>query len=77
MPPGRKKRKNKHQYYIHLEPICECMVCGNEHLRRQRRKVVPTDESKFLSISVCPKCGGEGYTLIGDHEVRRKEKDVY
>lgn len=68
-------RKKKNRYYTHLEPICVCMRCNKEHLRRQRRKIVSKEEPQFLSISVCPNCGKEGYVLVGDKEVRRKIKE--
>jgi len=71
----KKKRENKHEYTYHYEPICECMECGNEHLRRNRIKFAPKDGSRFLIIRLCPKCEAEGYTLVGDKEVRRIKKD--
>lgn len=70
----KRKKKTKYNYYYIYEPICECLKCGHEHLRKQRKKIVSKDEPEFLSILVCPKCGKEGYVLIGDREFKRREK---
>lgn len=69
-----RKKSNKYDYYIHLEPIYECMQCGVVHLRKERKKHVPEDTSKYLCIYLCPKCGGESYTVLGDKETRRRVK---
>ncbi|MCK5018913.1 MAG: hypothetical protein KAS32_17760 [Candidatus Peribacteraceae bacterium] len=75
MPPRRKKkRKNKYEYEYHQEPICECMYCGLEHLRRQRKKKNIKGEGKFLYIYLCPKCGDETYAFIGDKITKKRVK---
>lgn len=77
MPKRRsKKRKNKHEYYYHYEPQVECLACGHEHLYRQRKRI-KSEDPKFLTIGVCPKCEKEGYVMYGDKETRRikKKKD--
>ena len=70
-----RKRKNKYEYTYHYEPVCECMQCGEIHLRKKRKKRVPEDTSKYLCIYLCPKCKCESYTLVGDKETRRRIKD--
>ncbi len=51
------------------------MMCGHEHLYRQRRKIKQPKDSPYLTISVCPICKEEGYIMWGEQEVRRKVKD--
>jgi len=72
---GKKRRKNKYEYEIHKEPICECLVCGNTHLRRHRKKKsLKREDNKFLCIYLCPKCDTEGYVYAGDKETKRRVK---
>jgi len=65
---------NKHDYVMHSEPICECMKCGNTHLRKERIKKKIEEEGRFLFIRLCPKCSGESYILAGDKYTRRTRK---
>ena len=76
MPPrkkrGKRPKKTKYVYDVHLEPVCECLHCGHVHLRRERKKHVPKQPSRFLCIYLCPKCDAEPYLYAGDKEVRRR-----
>lgn len=70
------KKKNKSpKTYIHYEPVVECLVCGHEHLHKQRKRVAQKKDSPYLFIRVCPRCAGEGYVMYGDKAIRRKVKD--
>ena len=71
----RKKKKKTPKTYIHREPLVDCLMCGHEHLYRQRRKIKQPKDAPYLTISVCPKCKEEGYIMWGEHEVRRKVKE--
>lgn len=71
---AKKKDPPKHTYYTHREPICECLKCGHEHVRRSRKRQKMKEEG-VICRRVCPKCGASGYTYIGDKETRRVVKD--
>jgi len=70
---GKKKRKNKYEYEYHQEPICECMGCGDEHLRRHRnKKSLKKEDNRFICVYLCPRCGGESYVFVGDKITKRR-----
>ena len=69
-----KNRNNKTERF--WEPVCQCLKCGNKHLRMKRKKV-KNPEPNVLCIYVCPKCKSPSYIWIGDQLCRRKiNKDV-
>ena len=66
------KTKPAYEYEYYDEPVCECMKCFDIHLRRDRKKIIPENNTTLLSIRVCPKCGAENYTYVGDKQFKRR-----